>query len=411
MKLAYKAFDKSGREVADVIEAGSVAEATEKLRRQNLFIADISRSQSEAPQEAEGKRVRLWGGKTRRLKNLAMFTRQLYVLVHSGAPLAQALIALERQARDQGWREVIREIRTRLEHGLSLSEAMASHPKCFDSVYRNIIAAGESGGNMPIMLDRLAGLTQKRLHIRSSVLGALIYPCLLLVVALTVLTTMMLFVIPRFAELFETLDVPLPPSTGVLIVLSTALRTYAWVLGIGIVGLAVGVSYYLRTPSGRRMIDTVVLRLPRMGRVVRSFATARITRLLGVLLESHLPVLEALKLTRAASANYHYSDLMRRAEEAVAKGEPISSTFFDTDLINPSVYEAIRSGEKSGQVGPLLLNVADFLDEENDVILRSLTSILEPAILILMGLVVGFVAISMFMPLFDVTSMTGGGAG
>ena len=411
MKLAYKAFDKSGRKVTDVIEAGSVAEATEKLRRQNLFIAEISQSQSEAPQEAEGKRVRLWGGKTRRLKNLAMFTRQLYVLVHSGAPLAQALIALERQARDQGWRDVIREVRTRLEHGLSLSEAMASHPKCFDSVYRNIIAAGESGGNLPIMLDRLAGLTQKRLHIRSSVLGALIYPCLLLVVALAVLTTMMLFVIPRFAELFETLDVPLPPSTGVLITLSTALRNYAWALGIGIVGLAGGVSYYLKTPSGGRMIDTVVLHLPRIGRVVRSFATARITRLLGVLLESHLPVLEALKLTRAASANYHYNDLMHRAEEAVAKGETISSTFFDTDLINPSVYEAIRSGEKSGQVGPLLLNVADFLDEENDVILRSLTSILEPAILILMGLVVGFVAISMFMPLFDVTAMTGGGAG
>ena len=411
MKLAYKAFDKSGREVTDVIEAAGVAEATEKLRRQNLFVAEISESRSEAPEKAGPKRVRLWGGKTRRLKNLAMFTRQFYVLVHSGAPIAQALTALERQARDQGWRDVIREVRTRLEHGLSLSEAMAAHPKCFDSVYRNVIAAGESGGNLPIMLDRLAGLTQKRLHIRSSVLSALIYPCLLLMVAATVLTTMMLFVIPRFAELFGTLDVPLPPTTGVLIALSTLLRTYGWAFGLGIVGLVGGLTYYLKTPAGRRTVDTVVLRLPRMGRIVRSFATARITRLLGVLLESHLPVLEALKLTRAASANSHYSDLMARTEDAVARGETISSTFLDSDLISPSVYEAIRSGEKSGQVGPMLLNMADFLDEENDVVLRSLTSILEPAILILMGLVVGFVAISMFMPLFDVTAMIGGGAG
>ena len=149
--------------------------------------------------------------------------------------------------------------------------------------------------------------------------------------------------------------------------------------------------------------------MPKIGGIVRNFSTARIVRMLGVLLESRVPVLQALKLTGDTTSNVHYTDLMHRAEKAVSQGKEISSAFADSDLITPAVYEATRSGEKSGQVGPLLLNLADFLDEENEITLKALTSIIEPVILIVMGLLVGFVALSMFMPLFDVTSMTGGG--
>ena len=215
--------------------------------------------------------------------------------------------------------------------------------------------------------------------------------------------------IPRFAELFKALDVPLPTSTKAMISMSDGLRGCWWALAGFIVAAVVGLKLYLGSPAGKRAFDTVVLRLPQIGSIVRNFATARITRLLGVLLDGHVPVLEALQLTRGGTGNIHYTELIARAENAVSQGEPISSVFSQSDLISPSVSESIRSGEQSAQVGSLLLSIADFLDEENEVVVRSLTSILEPGILILLGLLVGFVALSMFMPLFDLTALAGGG--
>ncbi|MDP6543723.1 MAG: type II secretion system F family protein [Phycisphaerae bacterium] len=424
MKLAYQAFDKTGQKVSDVIEASDIVQATEELRKQDLFVADISpvhggsgprrnrgRTEHTARETAavDRRTVRVGGSKTRRLKTLAMFSRQLYVLVASGSPLAQALSALECQIKDPGWRGAIRDVRESLESGSELSEAMALHPECFDSVYRHMVAAGESGGQLSAMLDRLADLTHKRLHVRSSIQGAMIYPCLLSVVAVSVLVLLMVFVIPRFAELFDSLDAAQPPSTQVLLAASGIVVNYWWAIIGGLVGVIVGLRLYFRSPAGSRALDTIVLRLPKIGGIVRNFATARIVRMLGLLLESRVPVLEALALTRDTSSNVHYRELMDRAERAVSQGQEISSVFADSDLITPAVYEATRSGEKSGQVGPLLLNLGDFLDEENEVTLKALTSIIEPVILIFMGLLVGFVALSMFMPLFDVTSMTGGG--
>jgi type II secretory pathway component PulF len=431
MKLEYKAFDKTGQQVSNTIEADDIATATEKLRKKDLFVADISPVKgSSGPRQkrsggsggdivvdagpveirsAPAGKVRVGGGKTRRLKTLSMFTRQLYVLVSSGTQLAEALSALERQIKDPGWRKAIGDVRRALEGGDALSEAMATHPECFDSVYRHMIAAGESGGELAGMLDRLADLTHKRLHVRSAIQGAMIYPCLLSVVALSVLVLLMVFVIPRFGELFDSLDAEQPPSTAILLAASEIAVNYWWALLSGLVASIVGLKVYLASPGGKRALDTFVLHLPKIGGIVRSFSTARIVRMLGVLMESHVPVLEALRLTRDTTTNFQYRELMDRAEKAVSQGEEISSVFGDTDLITPAVYEATRSGEKSGQVGPLLLNLAEFLDEENEVTLKALTSIIEPVILIVMGLLVGFVALSMFMPLFDVTSMTGGG--
>jgi len=426
MKLAYEAFDKTGQKVSDVIEAVGIAEATEDLRKQDLFVADITPVKGSSGPRKKRRRgggdtaavgtqigslvkVPVRGTKTRKLKTLAMFTRQLYVLVSSGTTLVQALSALERQIKDPGWRSAVGNVRAALEGGSSLSDALALRPDCFDSVYCHMIAAGESSGELAGMLDRLAELTHKRLHVRSAIQGAMIYPCLLSVMAISVLVLLMVFVIPRFAELFDSLDAPQPPSTAVLVAASDIARNYWWALITGIVVVIVGLKTYFRSDGGRRAYDTFVLRLPKIGGIVRNFATARIVRMLGVLLESRVPVLEALTLTGDTTSNIHYAELLKRAERAVAQGQEISSVLGDTDLITPAVYEATRSGEKSGQVGPLLLNLAEFLDEENEVTLKALTSIIEPVILIVMGLLVGFVALSMFMPLFDVTSMTGGG--
>jgi type II secretory pathway component PulF len=220
---------------------------------------------------------------------------------------------------------------------------------------------------------------------------------------------MLLVVVPRFASLFDTLKMPLPASTKILMAISAGFRSYWWLAALLVAAAIVAAAKYLRSPKGKRMRDTVVLRTPYMGAVVKSIATARVARLLGVLTQSHVPVLNALQLVKNATGNVHYAELLAKAEQHVVDGEPISLAFADTHLIPPSVHEAIRSGEQSGQLNRLLLDIADFLDEQNEVVVRSLTSIIEPVILVIMGVIVGLVAVSMFMPLFDLTSMTGGG--
>lgn len=406
MKLAYEAIDKSGKIVRDTIDARDGADAIEGLRRQGLFVTEITEASRVA-----GKKVKVRGriGRGKRLKCLAMFSRQLHVLVACGIPLTQALEALERQVKPGPWKDVLGQLHASVEEGVPLSEAMALHPVYFDPIVRSMMEAGETGGNFSAMLDRMAVLVKKQLHTRSSIVGAMVYPSLLIAISMNVMITMLLFVLPRFAELFKTLDSPLPPSTKFLMGVSEALRTYWWAFLLGIVAIAFGIKTWLGTEHGKRAMDTLVIRVPKFGVLVRNFVTARLIRTLGVLLQSKVQLLDALRLTKLGTPNHHYSDLLARAEQAVARGEPISSAFSRADLIAGNIYEALRNGERSGQVGPLLLNMAEFMDEENEVIMKSLTSIIEPLILIVLGIMVGGVALSMFMPMFDLTSAARGG--
>jgi type II secretory pathway component PulF len=410
MKLVYKAYDSVGKAVAGIVDAGDAAQAADLLRGKGLFVAEVKAS---IPTEARKVPLR-WrrSSRSQRLKDVAWFSRQIYVLVSSGTPLADALHALERQTRPGPWREVMTGLRTRVEEGASLAAAMELHEAYFDPIYRNLIAAGESSGQLVPMFDRLAALKQKQLKIRNSIRGALIYPFMLMTVGLTIFAMMLLFVIPRFAGLFQTMDVPLPASTALLLAVSDVFRNYWWLLLLLTAGGAGALVAFLRTPRGRSWRDTAVLGLPYLGSIVRSLATARIVSLLGVLMQARIPVLEALRHVRQSTGNLRYQELIARAEDSVAKGEAMSAAFDQAHLINPSVYEAIRSGETSGEIDRLLLTISGFLDEENEVIVRSLTSIIEPLILVVMGVLVGLIAICMFTPLFDLASMTqqGGGA-
>jgi len=410
MKFDYQAFDAAGKSVTARVEAADANEATEALRRQALYVTKIepARLDYAGPGGATAARGRRMG-RGRQLKNMAMFTRQLSVLMASGTPLVQALGALERQSADKAWRTVIGGLRVKVEEGATLSSAMEFQPDVFDPVCRSLISAGESGGSFDAMLDRLATLTRRQMHVRNAVIGALIYPTLLVVVAVAVLTTMLLFVLPRFATLFDTLDVALPPTTKMLMALSNFLRSFWWTLPLAVLAAVVGGRAWAKSPKGRLWIDTTVLRLPAVGPILKNFAVARIARVLGVLINGRVPLLEALTLARSTARNLNYVDLVARAEDAVTRGGSVSSAFAVGNLVSPSLCEAIKSGEQSGQMGPLLMSIADFLDEDNEVVLKSLTSIMEPAILIVLGILVGFVALSMFMPLFDLTSMTQGG--
>jgi type II secretory pathway component PulF len=404
MKLAYKAYDGLGKAVTGIVDAGDVMDASLMLRRKGLYVAEVK-----ASIPTEGKRAGRRTGRSsrsQRMKDVAWLSRQLYVLISSGTQLADALHALERQARPGPWRQVLTALRTRVEEGTSLAAAMEPHGAYFDPIYRNLVSAGESSGHLVEMFDRLAGLKQKQLKVHNSIMGALMYPCMLMTVGTAIFAMLLLFVIPRFAGLFQTMDVPLPASTALLLHASSAFRGYWWLFLMLAAGGGGALVAYLRTGRGRLFRDTLVLRMPYTGKVVKDLATARIISLLGVLMQARIPVLEALRHVRHSTGNSHYQKLIAEAEDAVTKGEAMSAAFDRPSLINPSIYEAMRSGEASGEIDRLLLNIAAFLDEENEVTLRSLTSIIEPLILIIMGVLVALISVCMFMPLFDLASMT-----
>jgi type II secretory pathway component PulF len=410
MKFSYRAFDKSGKSRAETIEAASVTEATEQLRRQGLFVSEI-RPATEAAAAGAQRRPTGGGGVRGGTKNLASFLRQTAVLVKTGTPLVDAIVALERQTTDQKWLSVISGVRARVEEGQTLSEAMASYPRSFDTVSRSLVRAGESGGNLGDMLTRLAELKRKQLKIKQQLVGAMVYPCVLIMVSIAVTLTMMLFVMPRFSGLFKSLDVPLPPTTRFLMTSSTFLISYWWAVLGGLVAVVGGLVAWARTPTGRFTLHGVLLNMPQVKRLVRGLGTARFARLMGVLLESRVPMLECLELTQQASGNLHYAALLDRASEALQRGEPLSSAIGTGGIIEASVCEAVKSGERTGQVGPVLSNMADFIEEQNEVVIKSMTSLIEPLILISLGLVVGLMATSMFLPLFDLTASAGGSGG
>ncbi|XAL98857.1 type II secretion system F family protein [Phycisphaeraceae bacterium D3-23] len=410
MKLAYQAVNQSGTPVSAVLEAGSIEEASDALRAKGLFVTEILPESEAGPAAKSASGSPGWSGsKTKKLRHVAMFSRQLQVLVATGTPLADAIAALQRQTRDAVFSQVIADIQARVEEGAALSDALMLHPEYFDQVYRNVVLAGESSGSLDTMLDRLASLSRKQAQLRTQLVGAMVYPAVLIFISIAVTVIMLTLVMPRFTGLFETLDTPLPATTKGLMWVSGLLRAYWWA---GLIALAAGIfgtMAWSKTPAGKAKIDLAMVRLPKVSQLTRSFATAKIARLMGVLVECNVSLLEAIELSRYATGNTVYTKLMEDAQETVVRGELASSAFSDDTLIDPAFYEAVRNGEQSGKLGPLLLTIADFLDEDNEVRLRSATGLIEPLILVVLGVVVGGIAISMFLPLFDLTSSAGGG--
>lgn len=408
MKVAYRAFDTAGRLVTDTIEAASQSEAAESLRRRGLYVESLSGAgeieQKQKLRQRDGKHV----SSGKRLKFLQVFTKQMQLLINAGTQIVEALHALERQTDDPEWKRIIIDVRERVEEGESLRDAIEHHPDYFDGITRGLIEAGETSGRLPSMLDRLSMLTQKQLHLRSTIRGAMIYPAVLVGVCFTVLIMMIVFVLPRFSELFKSLDITLPPSTAMLMALSQSLMNFWWAYLLVLAGVVYGFIRYMRSDLGKDHWDTFIIKAPLIGPIARSFITARIIRLLGVLLDGSLPLLSSIELTQQAAGNKHYRKMLENTESLVEKGESMSGGFADQTLVPKNIYEAMRNGEQAGKVSEMLLSLSDFMDEENDILMKSITSIIEPVILIMMGLLVGFIAMSIFLPLFDLTSMAGG---
>ncbi len=404
MAFRYQAINPSGQTVADMIEASSTQHAAELLRERGLFVTRIDSAESMAAEAASGRRVKP-GGK---LRDVIFFTQQMSMLIRSGARVVQAMEAIEEQTHRPRWRAVVHALREDVEEGRTMSAALSRFPKLFSPVFVNMVMAGEASGNLGLAFDRLANLTRQQMDIRNRVVGALTYPAVLMVLCIGVMTTLFTFVLPRFAEMFEALDVALPATTAIMINASKWFRQNTIYVLAGLLVIVGGVVAYLRSAQGRRFLSRLAVRVPLFGIIVRNVILARICRIWGQLLDSKVGLIDSVELTRQSTRSLDFQELMVSVGQAVTEGNLIGPVLRQSWILPKTFAAAIATGEESGKLSDALLFVASCLEDDNAQVLASLTRVIEPIMLVVMGTIVGTVAVSLFMPMFDMATVTGG---
>ena len=402
MILTYEAIDADGRQNTDAVEATDPREAVELLRRRGLFVTRIE----EGPKAKTEPTIRAARARSRGmpLKTLVLFTRQMGMLLRAGSGVVPAMTAIKRQAKKPDQVALLDQVVGDLEEGNTLTDAFRRHPSTFDAAYCAIVAAGEASGALGEMFDRLSMIVGKRRAMRKKIIGALAYPAMLIVMCASILLVLLLFVLPRFAGMFEQLGVDAPATTRALLAVGAAVREH-WLIGLGlVVGMGFLSAWLFTSDRGRQWLTDVQLNIPLVGGLRSRLIQGQILRTLGSLLESGVGLLEAISLARESTRNSRFQRLFRNLEEEVTSGGQPSTAFEDSGLVEPYICQAVRTGEDSGNLGGALTYCADILDETNEELVAVITRLIEPIILIGMGLVVGFVAVSLFLPLFDLTS-------
>ena len=367
---------------------------------------DLSTPRTDGALRALRSRVR--GAIGGNQKQKALFARQMSMLMGVGTGVVPALGAIVKQVTEERWRKGMLHVRDEVEQGAPLAAAMAREPDLFDQVFCSMVAAGEATATLPATFSRLSDLAKQQWETRNRVVGAAIYPVMLISICLGVISILVLFVLPRFEILFDTIHVDLPVTTAKLMVLSRFIKAYGLAVGGAVVGAIVAVTVYLRSRSGQRLLDWVSLRVPLVGSLIKSLIVARTCRLLGVMITARVSLLESVELTLSATRHSDFRRLLRNLKQDVTEGRPLAASMESSSLIDPAIVQAVAAGEESGNLGMALTFVADWLDEENRSKIAALSKVFEPLVLVFMGIVVGGVAISMFLPLFDMAAAAAG---
>jgi type IV pilus assembly protein PilC len=340
---------------------------------------------------------------------LAIFTRQFSVMLEAGLPLIQGLDAIAQQHPNQEFKAVLEQVKGDVEAGTTLSAAMARHPKVFDSLYTNMIAAGESGGILDTILQRLSTFIEKIVKLKRALRSALIYPCTILTIAVAVVAVILWKVVPVFRTLFEGFNVELPLLTRFVIALSGLVERYM-LLFVVFAGLcAFGVRSYYKTDKGRHVIDRTLLKLPILGEILRKIAVARFTRTLATLLTSGVPILEGLDITAKTAGNAILEDTIYQLRQRIEEGGNMADPMRQSGFFPAMVTQMVSVGESTGEIDTMLVKVADYYEEEVDVTMANLLTILEPILMVFLGVVVGGIVISMYLPLFKLIRVLSGG--
>lgn len=403
IKFNYKAKNAKGEEVAGVILAPKKKAVEERLRQMKLSVIEIEESMGGLDKYLS--KLPLMGDPPVTAQDLVLFSRQLSTLVSAGVPIVQSLGILEEQAENITFRNIVWEVKEDIEAGLSISDALKKHPDAFPDIYCAMIRAGELGGILDTILERLSGFLESAEELKATVKSSMMYPMIMIIVCGTVTVFLIMFVIPTFQKIFEGFDAQLPFLTQMLVNLSEIMRDY-WFLVLGIpYGMFELWTRAYAHPKGRRFIDTQALKAPVFGLLLKKVAVAKFTRTLGTLIKSGVPIMSALDTVAATAGNVIIEEKIMEAREVVREGGTLATPLKKSGIFPPMVTQMIGVGEETGCLDQMLEKIADFYDTEVNAAVKGLTSMIEPCVICVMGVVIGTIVIAMFMPMFEMGSM------
>jgi type IV pilus assembly protein PilC len=390
--FTYTARALNGELKTASIEAASREDVVAQLRRQRLTVVKV---------DEEAKRKKARSGPIK-MRDIVIFTRQFSTMINSGLPLVQALDILAKQSQNKTLQDVTRAVVFDVESGHTVADALRKHPRAFNELYVNMVAAGEAGGILDTILMRLATFMEKNDALVRKVKGAMIYPCVIMAVAAIACSVLLIFVIPVFENMFGSVGLALPLPTRIVIGVSKFIRGYGGLASVcGAIGGGFAIKNYYATPVGKLQIDRALLATPILGDVLRKSAVSRFTRTLGTLISSGVSILDGLEITAKTSGNRVIQDAIMASRSSIAGGDTIAAPLAKSAVFPPMVISMIAVGESTGGLDEMLAKIADFYDEEVDAAVSALLSLLEPVMIVFLGVVVGGMVVAMYLPIFD----------
>ncbi len=389
----------TGREIRNAVEAASEQAAIAALLNRNLLVVSI--------QEKVSKKGKTKGGKVA-LADLVIFTRQLATMVDAGITIVQSLQALGEQTNNKIMRDTVRDITVRVESGESLSDSLAKHPKAFNKLYVSMVGAGEKGGLLAEILSRLATYLENSDRLRKKVKTALMYPATVTVVAIGITIFLLVRVIPTFSEIYSSFNAKLPAPTMFMIGLSNVVKHYLLFILMGIGGLVWGWMYFIKTPAGRTFWDAQRIKLPVFGSIAHKICLARFTRTLSSLVRSGVPILEVLQIVSQTVGNVIMEKAIKLSAADIERGEGISNALGKHPIFPSMIIRMMRAGEQTGNIDNMLERISNFLDEEIETTLSGLMSLIEPIMIVVLGIIIGSMVVCMFLPIFNLANIVNG---
>ncbi|HXH10453.1 MAG TPA: type II secretion system inner membrane protein GspF [Alphaproteobacteria bacterium] len=399
----YRALNASGRTIKGIVDADSSRAARLKLRRNGIFPIELREEVEARSEKRDFDVLRLL--RRIRLQETAVMVRQLSTLLSAGLPLVESLTAVIEQVPNPSLKKVVTQVRERVNEGSSLADAFAQHPRIFSALFVNMTRAGERSGTLEIVLERLADFTEKQVAFRHKIAAAMVYPILMTFVGIGVLGFLLGYVIPTVTQIFEDLEQTLPLPTLLLMSASDTLRRFWWVGVVTVALILLAVDRYGRTTAGRLMLDRLKLKAPIFGQLTLKIAIARFARTLAILLKSGVPVLTSLDIVKNVVNNRVLQQVIEEARDNIREGQDIAPPLRRSQLFPPLVTHMIAVGEKSGKLEDMLLRVADTFESEVETSVQGLTSLIEPLMILVMGSVVGFIALSILLPIFQINQL------
>jgi len=401
-KFVWEGKTKAGRTLTGELEAPNEAFVLAQLRRQQVVPVKVK------PKAADLRfRMPWFGGKVSQ-RELAIFTRQFATMIDAGLPLVQCLDILGMQQENQAFKKIILKVKEDVESGSTFADALAKHPKTFDELFVNLVQAGEVGGILDTILSRLAAHIEKALRLAKKIKGAMVYPSTIVAVAVVVTVVLLVYVIPIFGKMFDDFGQALPAPTQAVLAMSAFTRKYFLVGIVFVALLVVAMRWYRNTENGHRNIDRIYLKLPIVGPLLQKIAVARFARTLGTMVSSGVPILESMDIVAKSAGNRIIEEAILKARMSISEGKTIADPLSESKVFPSMVTQMVAVGEATGALDTMLNKIAEFYDEEVDMAVEALTSLLEPLLMVFLGVVIGGLVVAMYLPIFKLAGVVGG---